>query len=1061
MEPVEFGILGSMEVSRGGQLVDLGGHRQKAVLALLVLDANRVVSSDRLVDRLWGETPPPRAMATLRAYISNLRRAIDSRPPALVVTKPPGYVLQVEDRSIDARTFEHLAEEGRRALDAGEPDRASQLLARALALWRGPALADFVFEAFVQVEAARLEELRLTAWENQMEAALALGRHGTAAADLERLVTAHPLRERLHAQLMLALYRSGRQADALAAYRRLGTTLASELGLAPSGELRRLEAAILAQDPDLDWRPPRAHRVVVAPRPPGGDRLVGRTAEQAELEAALDDAVTGSGRVVLVAGEPGIGKTRLVEEVAARAVARGLDVVWAGGYEGAAPPGLWLWVQVVRPILPYWKPEALREALGDGAPEVAHILPEVRRLLPDANAPYADAETARFRLANALSRLLVAHADRRPLVIVLDDLQWADRASLELLGFLAAHLRTARLLVLGAYRDVDVTPDHPLSDVLGLLAREPEVSRLKLGGLAPSEIADLLARVIGTAPDPAVAASVHRRTAGNPFFVAEVVRVLTGNAGSPSTSLGADAVPPRVRDVIRRRLRRLPAVTQDLLVAAAVVGREFALDVPGRLAELDEETALKAAEAALAAGVLAERPEEVGTFRFSHDLVREALYQELSRLRRARLHRRVAEVLEELPAPDEVRLVEIAYHYFMGVPAGATDRAFASAIRAAEGAVGRLAYDQAEDQLRRARHVAIRLPPGPERKRAELEAQMRLARLLMTTRGYAFEEVGVACDRARELSRQVGGTSELVPTLWSLVTFYIVQTDFHAARQVTAQLLELAEKTDRPAVRVAAHQAVGVLHLHTGQPRRARDHLERAATMREALDDPLLVETMPHDPEVVCLVFLAWAQWLVGEENTARKLSAHALGISRERADPFTVALALFFDAWLGVFDDDVAFARRRADEAAGLCAGRGFRLFGAMAGMLRGWAVAREGNTELGAAQIREGLAAMEATGARMLRHFFVAVLADALMAGRRLDGASVAVDTGLAEVRASGDRFWEPELHRLKGEVLIAQDRLPEAEAALKTAVAVARRQEAATLERRAAESLTRLRY
>jgi DNA-binding SARP family transcriptional activator len=246
---MEFRLLGTLEVVDGDRRVEIGGQKPRQLLGLLLVNANQVVSVDRLIDELWGEHPPETAANTLQVYVSKLRKSLSS---AALVTQPPGYVLQVDVEHVDARRFERLVREGRAALARGDARRASALLEDALALWRGPALAEFAFQRFAQAEIARLDELRLVALEERAEAELALGRHAELAGELEGLVAANPLRERLRGQLILALYRSGRQAEALAAYRTGRAALVDELGIEPSPELQRLERAILVQDPALD-----------------------------------------------------------------------------------------------------------------------------------------------------------------------------------------------------------------------------------------------------------------------------------------------------------------------------------------------------------------------------------------------------------------------------------------------------------------------------------------------------------------------------------------------------------------------------------------------------------------------------------------------------------------------------------------------------------------------------------------------------------------------------------------------------------------------------------------
>lgn len=256
--PIEFRLLGQVEAWRDGRRIDLGGPKQRAVLASLLLRAGAVVPVERIIDDLWPDDPPARAAATVQVFVSNLRRALEpdrSRGEAatLLVTAAPGYRLAIEPDTVDAHAFAQLVRQGRAALDGDDPEPAADLLRRALELWRGPALADV---PFARAEAARLEELRLGATEDRVDAELALGRHTALVGDLERWVREHPMRERLRAQLMIALYRSGRQADALASYRTGRQVLHDELGLEPGDRLRQLEQAVLRHDPDLGWEPP-------------------------------------------------------------------------------------------------------------------------------------------------------------------------------------------------------------------------------------------------------------------------------------------------------------------------------------------------------------------------------------------------------------------------------------------------------------------------------------------------------------------------------------------------------------------------------------------------------------------------------------------------------------------------------------------------------------------------------------------------------------------------------------------------------------------------------------
>lgn len=1089
---IEFGLLGPFELLRDGVPLELGPHRQRAVLAALTIHANRVVSLDQLIDELWGEEPPAQAIGTLQAYVSNLRRILEPGrsprdAPKILVTQSPGYVLRIPPEALDVSRFQSLAADGRRHLEAGDPASARDRLDQALSLWRGAALADFAFEPFAHAEAGRLEEMRLAAREDRLQAQLDLGDHAAAVPELEAATAANPLRERLTGMLMLALYRSGRQADALAAYQNARRTLIDELGIDPGPALRRLEAEILAQSPSLDWHPPAygprgaprtAETTGAAPAPappvlfpgpppplaaPRADSpMVGRRRELARLQAALDRAGGGRGGAVLVQGEPGIGKTRLVQELLGSAEGQGILCAWGGSLEGGGTPAYWPWVEVIRSLVPKADQRHVSFLSGPGMAELAQVVPEIQQLTGEVEPQVAtDPETARFRLFEAVSRFLASFASERPVVVVLDDLQWADGASFKLLSFLAPRLRESRLLVLGTYRPAEIGSDHPLRDALAALSRHQVADRVSLEGLGVPEVAELIEATTGTPVPRSTIDAVQSRTEGNPFFVAELARLLASEHDLGGSQLER-AVPAGVRDVVRRRLARLPEETVAVLSLAAVSGRDFELPILERAAELDSDRTLELVEAALMSGLVLEHTDQVGRFRFSHDLVRETILEELTAFRRARMHARIAAALEATYGDDPARAIELANHYFQAAPAGVGDRAIPVTVAAAEIAYSRLAYEQAEEQLGRALELLRKLRSGAERDRTELEVQLRINSVVMMTKGYAAPEAGRALSRARELCLALGERRQLIPVLWGLFAFNFVSARYVAGHEYAEQLLELAEASGDPAELVAAYHAMGSSALHRGIFPPARRYLERALEITEGLEDPWLKAWLPQEPRIACMCFLAFALWELGEADAGKRMAEQAAGMAARLGHDPSTAHALDIVAWVAALDRDVDLAWSSAQEAVDFSVEKRFPLYIALNSILRGWARTQRGEVAEGVAEMEQGLEGMKATGAWMLQTFFLTVLAEGReLAGRPLEECMELLDEALRLAQQNSEGFWRPEVHRLRAELLrrMTSGDSAEAEAELQTALRLAQEQSAVLLEGRVRDSLARL--
>ncbi|MGH9222745.1 MAG: BTAD domain-containing putative transcriptional regulator, partial [Acidimicrobiales bacterium] len=776
-------VLGPIEVVDGGQPVPLGGAKERTVLAVLAVAAGEVVSDSRLIDALWGDDPPRTANKTLQNYVLRLRKMLhqDGGSGCLrIETAPPGYRLQVAPGALDSHVVGPLRTSARAAMERGDCERASALLAEALACWRGPSLAEFADQVFALAEAVRLDGIREAILEDQIEVSLALGRNDDCISEVEGLITRYPLRERLWGQLMVALYRAGRQADALRAYQRARSTLVEQLGIEPGPALRQLEQAIIDQHPSLDGevlgrRLPlgtasaagaAASAAPAAGLPPDlagadDDLFVGRQGELATLLAAWERACAGQRQAVLLAGEPGIGKTTLARALAWRVHEAGCTVLYGRSDEDLDAP-----YQPFAEAIRWYaanRPAAALELAGAPAAGLVRLVPELAARLPEsADTVRAEPEVERQRLFEAVGALVAAVSAQTPVLIVVDDLHWASTPTLLLLRSVLRATLGARVLVLGTYRDTELRADHPLATTLAALSRDEGVQRLTVCGLAEDEAVELVARQAGHDLGPgaeAFARSLHAETGGNPFFLDQMLRHLVETHsvyvqdGRWTSDHRVDELdlPTGVRDLVGRRLARLSPGSQRAVAVGAIVGPAFSIDLLERVpdAASSSDTLLDALDEAVGAMVVAEVPDAPGRYVFAHALVRQVLLAGLTATRRARLHRRVGEAIEGLPGHEqEHHLGALARHF---TEACETSKAVGYSLRAGAQAIERLAFEQAAGYFEGAIAILDRHDQPDLACRADLLIALAEGRALTGDRRAALDALGRAADDARAL----------------------------------------------------------------------------------------------------------------------------------------------------------------------------------------------------------------------------------------------------------------------------------------------------------------------
>src|SRR5262245_2078674 len=574
-----------------------------------------------------------------------------------------------------------------------------------------------------------------------------------------------------------------------------------------------------------------------APRP-GSRAFVGRDQEVAELAAGLEDAIGGRGRLFLVAGEPGIGKTWLVEHLATHAAGQGARVLWGRCWEGGGAPPFWPWGQVIAALAEGLGERTLAAWLGAGTDQVAQLVPGLGERLgmtttPAVGPPASDA--ARFGLFEAVTGLFRRAASVQPLLLVLDDLHAADEPSLLLLQFLARDLRGARLLVVGTYRAVETERSARIGEAVGELVREGQL--LSLRGLDRAAVHALIEMLCGVVPSQAQVTAVHATTEGNPLFVRETVRLLATQGHLGRAGRGVP-IPGTIRAVIRRRLAPLSAAAVQVLSAAAVVGREFDLALVGPACELPAERVLDGLSEAVALG-LADAPGPVGAYRFSHSLIREVLYEQLPIPARLQLHRRIGEAIEDVYGTGPgAHVTELARHFAEVAAAGQAAKALTYARHAGERAMGMYAYEEAAAEYQRALR-ALRFAGPDEPLRCELLLRLGEAQ----ARASNYHQAEESCLRAAEIARRLQAPEQLARAALGLgerqVEGGLVNRQLVALLQ---QALDgLGPEDSTPRARLLARLSLEL--IFSDEPDRTESLSLEAVTMARRLADPAALRT--------------------------------------------------------------------------------------------------------------------------------------------------------------------------------------------------------------------------
>jgi DNA-binding SARP family transcriptional activator len=1122
MTHLSISLLGHLQVRLDGEPVTgFESNKVRALLAFLAIEANRPHSRGKIAGLLWPDFPERSALSNVRYALSNLRKTISDRnaqPPFLLITSNTLQFNQDSNYDLDVHSFAENVE-----------TQSIEHLKQAVAVYRGEFLEGFaiddsaVFEEWVVVKREQLQRKMLLALRRLAEHHEGLGEFEQALRYAWRLVELEPWQEEGHRQLMRILALSGQRIAALVQYETCRRLLEDELGVEPSAETTSLYINI--RDETMIVQPARVTLpAFLSSQSPSIEIeqfiFVAREAELDRLDQFLNNALASHGQVIFVTGDPGSGKTMLVQEFTRRALVTYPDLVAVNGncnaHTGVGDPYL-PFLEILRMLTGdvearwaggaisrrhaqrLWTllPAAVQALLDDGPELIDRFVPgsallarahggapsqatRLGELLQRRAASPGGASIQQTDLFDQYTKALQALARKHPLLLVIDDLQWADSGSISLLFHLGRLLGGNRILLVGAYRPGDVAigrdgDRHPLEPIVNELQRQYGDVRVDLSRVEGRDFVDAFLETEPNRLGAAFRQALFQHTDGHPLFVVEFLRGLQERGDLTKDEAGQwivgqaldwEILPARVEAVIAESIGRLPETSQTTLAIASVEGEAFTAQAVSRVQAVEDQEVVRLLSGPLsklhrlvmAAGFQRLGKRQISVYRFRHFLFQKYLYNRLDEVERAHLHEAMGNALEALYGELTPNIaLQLARHFEI---ARLTARAVTYLHMAGDQATRLYANVEAINHYRRALDLLQVLPDTPDRVILELRLRNALGVPLLATRGFSDSELEQNFGRARELTRQVETTSELFQVLSGLKSYYDLRLSLHTALELAEDMLGLAEQLkDQMLEQFALHQ-LSTTTLYLGRLKAFLEYRRQANALYDREAFRTIIFQLGFDPESAGLSHAGWAYWLLGYPAQAQQKSQEALAWAEELGHPFVIAFAKFFAAQLHCYLRDVTMTRKLAEETITLSRELNMAFWLVAGDSLIGWVLAEEGRFAEAIPKQQQALTTLSMIGAELGRIQGVPLMAEMYTkTGRAAEGLAL-VEEALDKACAVEYHMVVPDLHRCKGELLMISDNAEaEAEACFQQSIESARDIEAKSLELRAALSLCRL--
>jgi DNA-binding SARP family transcriptional activator/tetratricopeptide (TPR) repeat protein len=983
---LNLSLLGEQTITGGGPEMRSFSARAVALAAFLIVHAGSPQPRQRIAGLFWPESTDAQALTNLRRELHHLRQALGDEP-ALVVTSRDLCWRDSQTCRVDLRIFDTARDAAIAAAAAGDDEAVLSHAATAIGQYRGDLLPgmydDWLLEARAELQRQCVDLCDLLGQARARKGDLA------AAADVaRRRIQLQPLEEVGYRTLMQLQADLGDRAGAVSTYHHCASVLERELGVIPDPATQQAFQELMSHAEPGGVRQP-----VTGPETgrsgPAAARLVGRAAELSVLQELWRAAVAGHSGLALVRGGAGVGKTRLLTELAELAGLQGAVVASSQCF--GAPGRL-----ALAPVADWLRSPALQSATAaldePWRAEVSRLMPAAGRAGPGAG-PWAMANAwQRHRFFEGLARALLGVS--RPMLLVLDNMQWCDEETLAFLAFCLRLAPGAPLLVAGTLRDDNPDEDPVLGDWVGRMRSMGLLTELSVSPFEAADTARLAEAVFGQPLAEADVSLLHATTGGFPLYVIEALRGTAEPGSSPHP--GGD-----IADVLRNRLEQATAAASEVAGLAAAVGTDFSLDLLTEASDLEADSVVRAVDELWRRRIMREFKDG---YDFSHDLLRDAAYAQVSPPRRWLLHRRIAQGLELVHADDtDAVAAQLAEHYARG---GRPGRAVAYYRRAADIAAGMFAHAEAIRLHKEALSIVRNLPQGRDRDRRELEILEAMAAPLNARYGYSSPALQEALERSVALAEALGRKESKRKNLVALWTTQFVQGRPADGYRTATRALALIDPGSEPSG--AAHFAVGGSALSLGKPAEALRHLELAA----GLASGAMLLSIGTRPDVHGTAFAAHAHWLLGHDEDSLASCQGAIKLARSIDLPYNLAVALAYGSITHQMRHEVSELTSAVAELRELCERYGFAYYPEWGLILAGWTRMDESGIDLA----RRGIGNLRSAGSFARMPYWLSLLADLCAMNDQPDAARATLDAALVAGQAHDDLWWLPEVMRMR---------------------------------------------